>query len=195
MTDGGQLSKDLHEAVNDLGRYRSFERVLASVCLFTPLVFIALEGWPNRDSISAYYNIPRNQWFYFLLTAAVMLFLSNALIWKQHIYNAGLAFGLSLIVLFNHTDYKPIHWLGVIVFFAGNAAVIAFFSRGPRRGVKLAFLAVMAVALAGVLLDWWTLFWTEWLSMAAIAAHFLLDSIPRVRYQAAPPEDGPSLTA
>lgn len=182
------------QVLDNLKNFALFERVLAIVCLLTPLVLIALEGWPARDSISAYYNIAQNQWFYFLLTAAVMMFLVNAFVRVQHYYNLVLGFGLALIVLFNHGDFVWVHWAGVVLFFAGNAVVIVLFSRGPGWKVKLIFLAVMALSLVALLLPGWTLFWTEWLSMAAIAGHFLLDS-SHIDYQAMPRGDPPSLSA
>jgi len=179
---------------DNLKDFALFERVLAGVCLLTPLVLIGLDGWPARNSISAYYSIAGNQWFYFLLTAAVMMFVVNAFVREQHYYNLVLGIGLALIVLFNHKDSVVAHFAGVILFFAGNVVVIALFSRGPGLKIKLTFLAVMTLALVALLLPWWTLFWAEWLSMAAIAGHFLLDSSP-YEYQAIPRGDRPSLAA
>lgn len=186
---------DLGEAADRLGQFARFERVLAAICLFTPLVLVGFEGWPPRKSISDYYDMAANQWFYFLLTAAVMLFVVNAFVRIQHFYNLALGLGLALIVLFDHDNHTLIHWVGVVVFFAGNAVVIAFFSRGPGTRLKLIFVAVMGLSLLALLLPWWTLFWTEWLSMAAIAAHFLLDSLPGVDYRAAPRGTPPSMAA
>lgn len=182
------------EVPGDLARFRWFERVLAGVCLLTPLVLLVAEGLPARDSISAYYNMAQNQWFYFLLTAAVLLFLVNAFVWEQHAYNAALAFGLALIVLFNHDEFNFIHWAGVVIFFLGNGVVIALFSRGPGWKMKVGILVVMVLSLVALLLPGWTLFWTEWLSMGAIATHFVLDSLP-VGYDAMPPGTRPSLAA
>lgn len=186
---------NLGDAVDNLADFARFERVLAAVCLLTPLVLIGLDGWSARESISAYYNIGDSQWFYFLLTAAVMLFVVNAFVREQHFYNLALGFGLALIVLFNYQDHVVLHWAGVIVFFVGNAVVIAFFSRGPGLRVKLAFLGVMGISVLALLLPGWTLLWTEWFSMGAIAAHFFLDSLPGIGYQATPRNTAPSLAA
>lgn len=181
------------EVPGDLSRYRMFERVLAGLCLLTPVILIAFKG-EVLDSISAYYNMPQNQWFYFPLTAAVLLFLVNAFVWEQHLYNAALAFGLALVVLFNHDDRQIVHFVGAAAFFLGNAVVIALFSRGLGRKWKLAFIGVMVLSVVLLLLPWWTLFWAEWVSMIAIAAHFTLDSLP-VPYNAMPAGEQPALAA
>jgi hypothetical protein len=155
--------------------FTQLERVLAGVLALTPLILIAFDSWSIRSSISAYYDMEQNQWYYYLLTVGSMLLLVNGTIKRESYYNVALGVLLAGVILFNQDDWTVIHAIFAITFFAGNAIVIVFFSRGDSR-IKWTLVGIGVVLLAMALLFSLSLFWIEWLSLAIIAAHFILDS-------------------
>lgn len=159
-----------------------FEIVLAIMLTATPLILWLANETVLLESISAYYGIDQNQWFYFPLTAAAILFLVNGIFHDQHFYNIILGAFLAMVVLFNHQDADLLHKIGTWGFFLGNAAVIAFFSRG--RIPKAALLVVLGIAGIALWREWVSVFWAETISMVAISAHFVFDTIERVDYHA-----------
>jgi hypothetical protein len=177
--------------VRELAKWLALERFLAATCAITPFLLVIFDGGEVRESISAYYAMGENQVFYFFLTIASMLFVSNGVLKDGHWYNVALGVLLAGVVLFNTDDHQIVHKLFAIAFFAGNAVTILLFSRGSwikggdQRRFKLVFVAV--VVLAVVLwqpFEVITLFWAEWLSLVAIAIHFLLDASPKSAYRA-----------
>jgi hypothetical protein len=185
---------DVKGAIDDLKQYARLERVLALFCVASPLLMIWADTGPVRDSISAYYSMTSNQWFYFPLTAASMLFLVNGFVKVQNYYNAWLGIMLAGVVLLNHHDFRFPHGAFAAGFFLGNAAVMAFFS----RGVQTRFRIMVLVGVALVFVMWKplgiiSLFVAEWVSLTLIAAHFLADASAKVPYHAAGRGEGPVL--
>lgn len=173
--------------------YARFERVLAAVLSLIPLFLIVFDGGAVRDSISDYYDMDLEQVFYVLLTVASMLFIVNGVIKHEHSYNTTLGVLLAGVILFNLDDATLIHNLFAIAFFVGNAVVIAFFSKGALRykGTLLGAIGVAVVLF--LLLDWFDVFWLEWVSLGAIAAHYILDSFDTVQYDAVQRGEQPTL--
>lgn len=173
--------------------YARFERVLAAVLSLTPLFLIIFDGGMVRSSISEYYDMDLEQIFYVLLTVAAMLFIVNGVIKKEHSYNTTLGVLLAGVILFNIDDTNLIHNFFAITFFAGNAIVIAFFSKGALR-FKGTLLGVLGAAVVLFLIfDWFDVFWLEWVSLAAIAVHYILDSFDTVQYDAVRRGEQPTL--
>ena len=163
--------------VQTVTRFAKLERVLAFVCLFTPALLIWSDDGPIRSSISAYYNMQENQLFYFPLTVASMLFVVNGVVKDKHIYNTFLGMMLAGVILFNHDDFRALHGVLAVSFFAGNAVVIVVYSSKKERWFKLLLVAGIALSMIGWLfLNWFTLFWAEWLSFGIIALHYILES-------------------
>ena len=168
-------------AIRDFVR---LERILAVLCAFIPLVLVAFDSWSIRDSISAYFDMGENQWFYFPLTVAAMLFIVNGALKHESSYNTVLGVLLSGVILFNHDDLPGVHSSFAAAFFGGNVVVMGWLSDVSvwfRR--TFATLVVLAV-LAWVAIDAITLFWAEWASLMVIAVHYLLDSIEPIPYAA-----------
>lgn len=182
---GGTLGteRDHVTTFDGVKEFARLERVLAIVCAFTPLVLIIFDGGDIRESISAYYAMDQNQWFYYLLTVASMLFLVNGVIKEQNYYNVVLGVLLAGVILFNEDDWTAIHVIFAAAFFGGNAIVILLLSRGAAR-IRGTFIAIGLAMLAASLAFRLSLFWIEWLSLAVIAAHYLLDSLWGVDYRA-----------
>jgi hypothetical protein len=173
----------VQRAADQLGKFAKLERILAVVCFFTPLLLLWADPGSIRDSISAYYDMEQNQWFYFLLTVASMLFIVNGVIKQQHSYNTGLGIVLAGVILANHVDHVVPHMVFAALFFGGNAIVILF-STGDKR-IKWAFMAFIGLAVIGFLvLEGFTLFWLEWASLGVIAVHYILSNLVKVPYEA-----------
>lgn len=183
-----KTGKTLGKAFHGVGRFAKLERVLAAVCVTTPFLLWWIDSGPLRNSISAYYEMEESQFFYVPLTVAAMLFVVNGVIKEQHIYNTFLGGFLAGVLLFDHSDFTAVHAVFASLFFAGNAFVILAFSR-TERWLKMTFIAAIVLSVGGYFLfDSFTLFWAETLSLAAIAAHYILDSLKdrrNFRYQAA----------
>lgn len=186
---------EFQEAIEDLKSYAKLERVLALFCVASPLVMIGADRGV-RGSISAYYDIAQNQLFYFPLTAASILFLVNGFVKKRNWYNAWLGIMLAGVVLLNYQDFTWYHGAFAIAFFAGNAAVMVFYSREVSFRIRVAVLIGVVLAfLAWTPFGWYSLFWAEWISLGLIAAHFLLDASTRVHYRAADRGEGPAMAS
>lgn len=179
-----------NDKVLKLRSFTQLERVLALLCLAIPLLLIwfdRISPDPSqtdtiRGSISAYFDMVETQIFYFPLTAAVMLFIFNGVVRRRHLYNLFLGLALAGVIVFNHDDWSWVHSSFAVAFFGGNFLVILLFS-GGKEGSKWStqgkgvFLAGIVLAMVGhFALDWYSLFWAEWLSFAIIAIHFILDS-------------------
>ncbi len=165
------------KGAQEVSRFAKLERVLAFVCLFTPVFLIAFDGGSVRGSISAYYNMAANQYFYFPLTVAAMLFAVNGFVKHQHSYNIVLGAMLAGLILFNHDDFRTLHAVFATAFFGGNAYVIVRYSSKKERWFKLLLIAGILLAMVGwYFFDWLTLFVAEWLSFGIIALHYILES-------------------
>jgi hypothetical protein len=173
----GATAKAVTSAARSVARFSKLERVLAFVCLFIPIGLIVFDGGQIRESISAYYNMEQNQFFYFSLTVASMLFLVNGIVKHRKFYNTVLGIMLAGVILFNHHDFKILHFAFAIAFFAGNALVILIFSSKKELWFKGVFVAIIAASMVGYFIfDWPTLFWAEWISFGIIAFHYILES-------------------
>ena len=164
------------EVIQDIARFAKLERVLATVCAFTPAIVWWVDPGPIRDSISAYYNMAENQLFYVPLTMAAMLFVVNGVVKEKALYNTYLGAALAGVLLFNQHDFSTLHTVFAGAFFGGNVAVMLFSKKA--RSLKLFMAAFIALAILGWLLfDWFTQFWAEWLSLGVIAVHYVLVSL------------------
>jgi hypothetical protein len=62
---------------------------------------------------------------------------------------------------------------------------MAFASRGKHVAHVLSLAGTFTATLTLCLVtSWFTVFWAEWTSLAVITAHYVLDTIPTVRYTA-----------
>jgi len=160
-----------------LRRFAELERILAALLVLTPLLLILVDTGPDRvrDSISAYNDVGTPQAFYVPLTVGAMLFLVNGIVKRAHIYNTLLGVALSGVIVFDHDGGASIvHIASAVAFFGGNIVVMVFFSTKPLL-LKAVFATTIGTALAlWYFTGWFTLFWAEWVSLAIVAAHFIL---------------------
>lgn len=160
-----------------LARLARLERFLAAVCLAIPALLIGFDHGPIRESISAYYSMEQAQVFYVPLTVAAMLFVVNGVVKKKRAYNTRLGLMLIGVVLFNHDDFSRLHTAFAVAFFGGNAVVMVWYSPKKELWFKVLLVGGIVLAMAGCYwLDWFTLFYAEWLSFGIIAAHYILES-------------------
>ncbi len=169
--------KLLSRAMQGVISFAKLERILAAVCITTPLFLILGDTEPIRNSISAYYEMDNNVLYYVPLSVAFMLFVVNGVIKKQRAYNTILGAMLAGLVLFNLDDFKWPHRFFAGSFFIGNALVIVAFS--PRE--ELWFKSLLVFIILAALGAWWffmfSLFWAEWISLFIIGAHYILESL------------------
>lgn len=171
------LLKIASSTYDSVTRFAKLERVLATVCILLPAILIAFDGGNARDSISAYYNMKQNQVFYFALTVAAMLFIVNGVVKDRHVYNIALGVLLAGVILFNHDDFKLMHFTSAGGFFLGNGAVIVIFSSKKELWFKVLLVIIIAAAMAAWLFGVISLFWAEWASLAIISLHYILESL------------------
>jgi hypothetical protein len=181
----------------ELQRFARFERVLGALLVLTPALLIWADDGPDaiRDSVSAYHDVSRPSAFYVPLTAGAMLFFANGVLRNGHSYNLLLGLALSGVILFDHDGKTSIpHTVFAVVFFAGNVAVMAFFSTNKSTPLKCALVGGIVAAIALLCAtDWFTLFWVEWVSLAIIALHYILDSVSWSSYRALHADEAPKL--
>jgi hypothetical protein len=172
-----------------LATFRIFERTIAVVCMTIPaLLRLADKGNTGfRESISDYVYMSDSYIYGMLLCMAAMLMIFNGAVYFRNEnamglpragkwYNVILGVSLLVVILFPHRQYVIIHYFFGGVFFLGNAVVTALFSYARDRvvSVVLAVVTVAAIGLhyAGV----WSLLAGEWISLAVISAHFIMQS-------------------
>ncbi|MCH7585381.1 MAG: hypothetical protein IH941_09530 [Acidobacteria bacterium] len=177
-------ARDIVEKANQAGevmaRWAPIERVLTFVCVFSPLVMVWIDPEPLRGSISAYFAMIENQWFYVPLAIAAMLFIVNGITKKCHWYNWVLGSALVGLLMF-HTGLVA-HTVFASTFFVGNVAVMVWWSDAPAE-YRYGFAAVIGlIAGATLAVGVLTLWWAEFISLLIIGAHFLLDSLQGKRW-------------
>ncbi len=182
MTARQRIVAAANAAGTRLARWAPVERVLAAVCAVSPLVMWWIDPKPLRGSISAYFAMVENQWFYVPLAIAAMLFIVNGITKQQHWYNWVLGGALVGVLMFNTTDSGLVHMVFAITFFAGNVAVMIWWSDAPAK-YRYGFAGVIGLTAVvtfatGVLTVWLA----EFISLLIIAAHYLLDSLEGDRW-------------
>jgi hypothetical protein len=187
--------------IDPIRNFVQLERVLAAILVLTPLLLLLLDDGRSglRQSISAYHDLVTPAAFYFPLTVAAMLFVVNGVLKEGHWYNWIVGVLLALLVVFDHDGAsRYAHFIGALGFFVGNIAVMIWFSKHKPRVVIASFIATISVSVAlWLMTDWFTLFWAEWVSLAIVATHYILDTIPvrYVRYTALTDRDAARLMA
>lgn len=175
------------EMDDNLKTFRTFELILAAVCITIPLL-LRLADFSNphfRCSISAYFDVHHAYFFGMLLCIPAMLFIFNGAVYfrrelprlydeKGKWYNVILGFSLLMVICFNCEGYIIIHIIFAVIFFFGNAAVMAFGHHERdhiRLRVILALITVLAIVLGKI---FHLLFWGEWISLVVIGIHFIM---------------------
>jgi hypothetical protein len=183
--------------VDPIKNFAKLERILAAVLVLTPGLLILVDDGPDtiRGSISAYHDVAVPQAYYYPLTVAAMLFIVNGVLKTRdahgvltngHWYNWMLGALLSVVVVFDHDGAtKWPHYLGAYGFFGGSVAVMIWFSKNKNLALKVALVGTIGVSVVlWIATDWFTTFWAEWISLAIVATHYILDSVGWTTYTA-----------
>lgn len=178
---------------DELRGFARLEQFLGGSLLLAPAVMIAVDTGPQavRDSISAYHDVGHPPAFYVPLTIGAMLFLVNATLRRAHIYNALLGVALLGLIIFDNEEATWVHGSFAGAFFAGNFLVMMFFSTNKSLQLKLIFAG--AIVTAAALWIAVSLFCAEWVSLAIVATHYILDSVSWSKYRALQPGELPRL--
>lgn len=178
----------------------AFVGLCGFLALLFYLLYLTLPGCGIRNSISSYVAMENAHVFGLLLTIASMLFIFNGAVYinkvsavskKKHgkWYNIILGIFLLGVVLLPCTnkDLYGYHIGCAIVFFFGSAVVIAIFNDKEHRKISMfiAGFTVMSFAiyllnshvLHNPVLDLFTLFWAETISLWVIGIHYILESL------------------
>jgi len=170
-----------------------FERLIAVILLFFPLLLIWANGWSmeGKDSISAYYVISNAKWlwtFYVPLTVAAFMFIVNGVMRREIVnrvtknaswYNIYLGVFLLGVIIFNHEDFSIAHNICAILFFVGNFIIILTVrtKRFDKTGELLFDGILVSIAILSAILFGFriiNLFILEWISFAMITAHYYI---------------------
>jgi len=194
------MRTSIQKSANDLIAFAKLERIIAGICILIPFILIWVDGWNVRQSISDYVNIKHAHVFGLLLTMAAMLFIVNGAVYirtagiKQNKkegrwYNIALGVFLFGIIIFDLDNFVVAHYIFAILFFLGSAFVIAFFNDRNHRKISIliasltatGFIILLAIYLFNIqALSWFTLFWAEWISLAVIGIHYILESLEKI---------------
>lgn len=169
--------------------FKMLQGIIAGLLLFLPIFLRLADGSKTfRSSISNYVYMTHSYIFGMLLCMAAMLFIFNAAVYyrnEDHYclnkhgkwYNIVLGVALLGVILFPHLQYAVWHYSFAGLFFIGNSLVLAFFHKRKDRtiSITLSILVIAAIALHYLALV--TLLVGEWLSLAAIGTHFILQSV------------------
>ena len=141
-----------------------------------------------RASISDYVGMADSYIYGMLMCMAAMLFIFNGAVYFRNEvtlqlrlegkwYNVILGLSLIAIILFPNNRYESLHYFFAGIFFLGNALVIVLF-HDPKDRVVSIVLAVLVVAALALhyILHAVSLLVGEWISLAVIAAHFLMQA-------------------
>lgn len=168
--------------------FKILQAIIAGLLLLLP-VFLRLADKSNtfRSSISNYVYMQRSYIFGMLLCMAAMLFIFNATVYYRKAdeyslnkhgkwYNIVLGVALIGVILFPHLQYGILHYTFAGIFFLGNAAVMALFHKRKDRAISITLSILVVATIALHYLGLVTLLIGEWLSLATIGTHFILQS-------------------
>jgi len=185
------LAYRLRRAIHDpLKTFRLFEIAIATVSIVMP-IFLRLadtDATGFRSSISDYVYMPRSYIFGMLLSIAALLFIFNGAVYFRNQgrlslgragkwYNVILGSSLLLVILLPYKQFVVPHYFFAAIFFIGNALVIIVFHKPQYRTISviLGVLTVLTITLH-FLINMVSLFAAEWLSLAVIGIHFILEA-------------------
>jgi hypothetical membrane protein len=191
-----RLSRAMHDP---LQAFRMFEILLAAVCIVMPL-FLRLadtDAVGFRTSISNYVYMPRSYIFGMQLTIPAMLFIFNGAVYFKNQdrlalapagkwYNIILGASLLGVVLLPHKEHHYSHYVFAAIFFIGNAIVIGVFHK-PRYRIPSLIMSALTILTISLhfLIHTVSLFAAEWLSLAVIGIHFILEARGTISFSAA----------
>jgi hypothetical protein len=172
---------------DNLKTFRNFEAIIAAICITIPgFLKLADMDYPGfRPSISDYVYMSRSYIFGMSLCVAAMLFIFNGAVFFQkqdnhkmaqqgQWYNVILGLSLLAVILLAHLEFTFFHYTFAIIFFVGNAIVIAVFHQRKYRIISFILAALTLITLGLHFVTTLSLFWGEWLSLTVIGIHFIL---------------------
>jgi len=188
-----------------LATFKLFERLIAAICIAIPAILWLTDTGNGcteigvddpcvynlhpilRSSISDYVYMRHSYVFGMLLTTAAMLFIFNGAVYFRNEerlqvrkagkwYNVILGISLLLVIVFPYKQYRIPHYFFAGIFFLGNAFVIGKYHRPKYRVISnlLAWLTAAFIAIGALKIL--SLLWGEWLSLAVIGVHLILEA-------------------
>ena len=176
---------------NTLGGLRRFEVVLALILIFFPIA-LRLED-STRDSISKYHDLNDPRWYFMPLTAAMMMFVVNGLVRREHGHNVVLGVLLFGVVFWDRVgDSRVLHLFSagafyVVAFIVMALQLTAYLTKEEDRsklGRQWLITLVTLVLLGAVILAVKAAsntFWMEAIGLWLIALHYIWHSSRHAR--------------
>jgi hypothetical protein len=159
--------------------FTKIQVIQAIAFLLIPFVLWWING-ERLDSISAYAHATPMP-FAFSLTLAGSLFINDGIITQERWYNYIVGFSLFGVILFTNTAYPVTHYIFASIFFLGSLFNMVFFSSDRERLIK-SFVVVGAMVglFGGFFLNWYSIFWAEFIGMIPISVHYVLEALDKI---------------
>jgi hypothetical protein len=153
--------------------------IQALMFLAIPLVLMEVEG-EILNSISAYaYYTPMP--FALLLTLAGAMFLYDGYVVRKRIYNVYVGLALFGVVLFPHLDHPYLHYTCAVIFFIGSVFNMIYFSNRKQWWINIPVALLVLFGMFGCfVMNWYSIFWAEWMGMVPISVHFILEATNKI---------------
>ena len=153
-----------------------YEIWIAPLLLFMPIILIGFDYGNIRSSLSDYVYMKHNQVFYFLMFLAATMFSNNGALWVKN-YNIVLGALLAGVALTPYLEYPIPHYIFAAGFFLGSVIVMILFSSKSQRIYKIYAGVFIVLGMWGhFIMNWYSLFYAEWLGMLPICIHFIGES-------------------
>lgn len=153
--------------------------IQALAFLAIPLVLMCAHG-EILPSISHYaHETP--MLFGWMLTMAGCLFLYDGYVNRKRWYNIICAIGLFGLILFPNIDHDYAHYTFTAIFFGASMFNMIYFSSKRERIYKIAAAVLVIFGMVGYFwLDWYSMFFAEWIGMVPISVHFVLEALGKI---------------
>lgn len=165
---------------------RQFEVVLALILIFFPIALRLEES--TRESISKYHDLNDPRWYFMPLTAAMMMFVVNGLVRRQHGHNVVLGVLLFGVVFWDRVgDSRDLHIFSaaafyIVAFIVMALQLTAYLTKEQDRTkigrpwlIAIATLVLLGAAMFAVKAVSNT-FWMETIGLWLIALHYIWHS-------------------
>lgn len=159
-------------------RFKKLETIMASFLLFIPLILILVSG-EVRPSISDYAYSEIENVFSGLLWCSAVMFLYNGVLTKKW-YNIVLSGALIGVSVTPHLDFPFWHYTFAVLFFIGSVFVMVYFSSAKQRWFKIIAGVIVLLGLLGSYLNFYSLFYAEWIGLLPITLHYVAESLNKI---------------
>jgi len=147
--------------------------------LLIPFILIWVEG-QQLPSISEYYHY-QGALFGLLLGSVALLFFDTGFNNRNRWFEMTIGASMIGVVLFNNHDYHVLHYGFAGYFFLGCIFNMICFSSGRYRALMISIgVFILLSMVGGIILDWYSTLWMEFIGMVPISIHKILETIGKI---------------